>query len=543
MPGKKKLLFAAWACHNKNYASDQSWRVPLQKIFPDLLTFDPQEEMYRFGQKAMNERFLALVKREQPDYIFLWIIYDELYLETLLKVKELAPATKIINFFGDDDILFTSSSRYYALFCDYGLIFHSAFVPAYKREGIRNVFPFSGVNTNTFRSLGVKKKYDVTFIGTPKRDRTDFIRHLVTQGIVVRIFGAGWEAHPELLACYGGKLTHEEYVRVLNQSKINLSFSKNYEGVPSYKGRVAEIAACRSFALSEHFDGYGHILADGKEIAMFRDKDDLLKKVRYYLRHEKEREAIAQRAYRKVVRKFAHEKVLADIFATIAKDTTPPKTHLPPLTKKMCSLQREEVAAYNNAELRTRVREAEYVTFCDDESVASPIKGMLQVYGLEKSPEEMSCCDYYLASLSLGSYLAMYAEQIAKSLARKDAASLQMPSQLVVRKSFFLKNLKAFKRACALNSVDFINDKNTTFVSLPLLKVQRHCRIPTDFPENACTYKYEDVLRSLKNQGRLFTSRYLYSLLAYSLFHERFILKRLYRRWATTSHLGALMHA
>ena len=536
---KRKLLFAAWACHNKNYASDQSWRIPLQKIFPELITFDPQEEMYRYGQKAMNERFLALVKHERPDYIFLWIIYDELYLETLLKVKEIVPTTKIINFFGDDDLLFTNSSRYYALFCDYGLIFHSAFMPAYNREGIRNVFPFSGVNTNTFRPLHLPKVYDVTFIGTPKRDRTDFIKHLVTHGIAVRVFGAGWESTPHLLAYYGGKLTHEEYVRVLNQSKINLSFSKNYEGVQSYKGRVAEIAACHSFALSEYFDDYEHILADGKEIVMFRDKDELLKKVRYYLRHEKEREAVAQRAYRKVVTKFAHEKVFAAIFSAIAKDLTSQKTQLPPLTKKVCSLWCNEVATCNYAEIKAKVQDAAYITFRDDTSVASSYKDVLQVYGLEKSPEEMSCCDYYLASPSLGVTLAIYAKQVSKNLKRTEAASLLMPEQLVVRTSFFLKNLKAFKRACALKRVDFVNEKNTTFVSLPLLKVQRRCRIPAHFPENACAYKYEDVLRSLSIQGNLFARPYLYRLLAYSLLNDRFILKRLYRRWVNTLRLGA----
>lgn len=531
MRGKKKLLFAAWACHNKNYASDQSWRVPLQKIFPDLITFDPQEEMYCFGQDAMNERFLALVRREQPDYIFLWIIYDEFTPETLLNVKKLSPQTKIINFFGDDDLLFTSSSRYYALFCDYGLIFHSAFMPAYKRESIRNVFSFSGVNTNTFYPLGIKKKYNVTFIGTPKRDRVDFIKHLVSHGIVVRIFGAGWEAYPALRNFYGGKLTHEKYVRVLNQSKINLSFSKNYEGAPSYKGRVAEIAACGSFALSEYFSGYEHILADGKEIAMFHDKDELLKKVNYYLHHEKEREAIARCAYQSVVRKFAHEKVLADIFATISRDRTPPKTQLPPLTKKVCSFQCAEVVTWSDAELKAKVRESDYVTFRDDKSVASPYKDVLQVYGLEKSAEKMSCCDYYLASPSLGNVLALYAKQIAKSLSHKEAASLQMPSQLVVRTPFFLKNLKIFKRACALNSVDFINEKNTAFVSLPLLKVQRPCRIPEDFPENACAYKYEDVLRSLVYQKRVFTSPYPYCLVFHSLFHQPYLLRRMSRRF------------
>ena len=63
----------------------------------------------------MNKRFLEVVKREQPDYVFLWLIYDEFYIDTLLKIKKISAKIKIINFFGDDDSLFDNFSRFYSV--------------------------------------------------------------------------------------------------------------------------------------------------------------------------------------------------------------------------------------------------------------------------------------------------------------------------------------------------------------------------------------------------------------------------------------------
>ena len=108
----KKLLFAAWAAENKAYTSYQYFYNPLNKIFKNISLFDPQRNMYKYGREKMNQLFLELVKDEQPDYIFFWLIYDEFYLDTLKNIKKVSPKTKTINFFGDDDTLFDSFTRF-----------------------------------------------------------------------------------------------------------------------------------------------------------------------------------------------------------------------------------------------------------------------------------------------------------------------------------------------------------------------------------------------------------------------------------------------
>ena len=108
-----KIIFAAWACKNKKYGSYQAWYTPLSKIFRTVISFDPQETIYRYGRDEMNARFLELVEKEKPDYIFFWLIYDEFTIDALLKIKRISPKTKMINLFGDDASLFYNFSRFY----------------------------------------------------------------------------------------------------------------------------------------------------------------------------------------------------------------------------------------------------------------------------------------------------------------------------------------------------------------------------------------------------------------------------------------------
>lgn len=289
----EKILFAAWSCHNPNYFAYQTWDTPLRKIFKKVISFDPQEYTYRYDKSEMNQKFLQIVKKEEPAYIFLWLIYDEFYPETLFAIKKISPKTKVLNFCGDDDAQFYDYSSLNSFFVDYSLISHKEFVKLYKNKAFFSV----GTNTDQFKPLSIEKKYDVTFIGTPKTDRADFVRYLMGKGIKIKVFGAGWEKHPEFKEVYGGFLDKEDYTKVINQSKINLCFNKNYLGKTHVIQKFFEMNACKSFVLTEYCKGYSNLFKLGTELVMFKDKKDLYENIAYYLKNDKERELIAKRSY------------------------------------------------------------------------------------------------------------------------------------------------------------------------------------------------------------------------------------------------------
>ena len=523
----KKLLFAPWACRNKNYGSGQISEKIFRKIFKDLIVFDPQEVLYLNGREEMNRLFLETVQKEQPDYILLWLIYDEFSIETLLKIKEISPKTKIMNFFGDDDALFYNFSRYYAPIIDCCFVAQTAFIKEYKKEGIKNPYRLVGVDVEYYKPLAVEKNFDVTFIGTPKTDRYKLIKFLIDNGVGVTIFGAGWDKHTDLKEFYRGALSKEELVNTINQSKISLSFTKNYEGKPHYKGRVVEISACRSFLITEYFKGY-YDLFSKDEIVMFNNEKDLLEKVKYYLHHEAKRESIANRAYKRVLKNYSLEKEIRQAINSLER-IQPKKVHFS-TGKQALYLTVDELKGTND-EIYKKVQDYEYVGFKERGSDALPYKDYLQIYSLEKSGKDISCCDYYVHSRFVGDYLGLLnAHYACKTLDKSHFDSLIFLSQLVVKKGYFIKNLEDFRMYASTKNISL--DKNRiAFVSIPLLRVQNLKKIPENLIWGIYKPIFEDKLRPAYNAHGIFASAYLYKLLLFCIFTNKgFIIRRLLKK-------------
>ncbi len=55
----------------------------------------------------------------------------------------------------------------------------------------------------------------------------------------------------------------------------------------------------------------------GEEIVVYKDNEDLVRKIKYYLAHEDERERIALRGYERTIRDHSTEKRFEDIFRMI----------------------------------------------------------------------------------------------------------------------------------------------------------------------------------------------------------------------------------
>lgn len=151
------------------------------------------------------------------------------------------------------------------------------------------------------------KTIDVSFVGAfaGRQDRIDGVNYLLKNGIDVKVYGYG---------APGGQLTLDEMVAVFNKTRINLNFTGASAGsrlnasnpIPlgakQLKSRQVEAALCGSFALSEDAPGMEETLKPGEEMALFRTREEMLEKIRYYLAHEDEREAIAARAYARSVK-------------------------------------------------------------------------------------------------------------------------------------------------------------------------------------------------------------------------------------------------
>jgi len=152
----------------------------------------------------------------------------------------------------------------------------------------------------------------------------------------------------------------------------------------------------------------------------------------------------------------------------------------------------------------------------------------LQAYSLKKTGKDISCSDYYVSSGNLGD-LVLFRGEWAFRRAKKEFPKLLDINQLMVTKKFFLENIESFRSLFNNNSFNLIDDKNTVFVSVPLVSIKKLRSIEYEEMKKAFEIRFMDKIFSLIYQRRIFFNKYVYSLFLESLFSKPFILKYLFK--------------
>jgi len=517
---EKKIMVATWGCEEKDHYQYLEWIPYFKENFGKVVVFSPRSAYFKEGKREMNKMFLEKLKNEKPDYCVFCLNYDEFYPETLEMVKKVSPETITMNFFGDDDWRYDDWTRHYAPFFDYILVAEKG-IEGYEKDGIKDITFFHGSSTRVFYPIDTEKKYDVSFIGMPISDRGEYLRFLRDNGINIKLFGKGWEGYG-LDDIYGGYLNTDEYLRVLNQSKINLSFSKG--ALPGskggqLKGRVLECALCKAFLLVEHTERNIGPFADRN--INFKDKKELLEKVRYFLKNEKEREGFAKKSYDFVIKNLTWEAMFDKLFNNIKRV----KRNLPSSDKKIVVLSEND---FNKGidYIKEKTEKMDYISLRTENGQHFRAKNRFQAYSLDKSGKDISCCDYYAHSKNIGDYLFFMTKKAYYNIKGIDFHNMVYPDQLMFTKGYFDKNILNMKDIIERKKIPIINDKNTIFVSIPLVRINKFKGASYDAMKKGCRMLFLDRAYSLLSKKR--ASLFYPALIIESLFYGRgFILRHI----------------
>lgn len=169
-----------------------------------------------------------------------------------------------------------------------------------------------------------KYKYDVLFIGSVSNihsNRWDILELVSNKYKNFAFYGYGIENVPSrytFIKNYRGEVWTHEYARIVNTSKIVLNlFLNDYDKLESgINQRAFEIPACGSFQLCEYIPNLEAFFTFGKNIEIFKNKDELIEKIAYYLSHENERNMIAFNGYQ-IAQKHTYETQLKQILGTL----------------------------------------------------------------------------------------------------------------------------------------------------------------------------------------------------------------------------------
>jgi len=149
---------------------------------------------------------------------------------------------------------------------------------------------------------------DVVFIGHAEEDvRIDYVMKVVESGIRLSIFGPSKSWHRYLPQGVVSRLPPiepifgDDYTRTITSGKICLAF---YSGgnKDSYSYRVFEIPACGGFLLGQRTEVVQSLYDEGKEAEFFGSSDELIEKIRFYLRNDRARERIAMQGHQRCTR-------------------------------------------------------------------------------------------------------------------------------------------------------------------------------------------------------------------------------------------------
>jgi len=138
---------------------------------------------------------------------------------------------------------------------------------------------------------------DISFVGSINNypDREAGIESLKSNGLEVYQSGGQRE----------DRLSVEAYAQTYMRSKIGLNFSRGrgdrtrYANSIQSKGRMFEITLCGAALFSDDNSEVRKWFEPMVEFIPFSDEADLVKKVKHYLEHDREREKIAANGYQK----------------------------------------------------------------------------------------------------------------------------------------------------------------------------------------------------------------------------------------------------
>lgn len=272
----------------------------------------------RINNKNWNKKLISYAAKIKPDFLFTTkgtIIYPQ----TLIEFKKMG--IPMVNWFPENvyhlnyNNWFLKNFSYY----DYFFTFDPSVVKKFSSSlGNLRYLPF-GVEPDSYKINELSDKdreffgCDVCFVGAQYPEREELLLAVKKMGINLKIFGwAGWLKSP-LAENYHGPLGAEGITKAYSLAKISLNSNlKPPNGGANLK--TFEIPAAGGFQISDDQPDLKNLFKIGEEIEVYKNKDELIDKIKFYLSNEEKRKQVALAGQKRVLKDHTLSQRIKEIF-------------------------------------------------------------------------------------------------------------------------------------------------------------------------------------------------------------------------------------
>ena len=314
------------------YSADLNAPVTLRSRVHRRLVGESRFKIKRIFESARgdNIRLLKGVEEFKPDLLL--VIKGEVFLpETLHIAKTFVPGP-IVEWCGDNPFWFPNIVGSLNIY-DWFLLTDGHYTSDIEKQGARNVQVLAHAADPAVYSAEDTEHVcgaEVIFVGDSRHvmghlpenwHRVEILEAVARTGVDLAIFGRGWETLPpeyKVRNCLRGQtlLPAQRVAAAYRASKIVLNVH-HPQIVDGCNMRTFEAAACGAFQLVDDRPSLHELFDPPNDLITYSNVGELTDLVRHYIERPKERQTVAAKSHKRVLREHTYEKRLTEMIELV----------------------------------------------------------------------------------------------------------------------------------------------------------------------------------------------------------------------------------
>ena len=311
---------------SKPWDNGRYYKAGLEKNGHSVIAWDPA------STDNPSSEIPRIIKEQRPDFIL--HTKDELPAEVFQDLRKLC---KVIMWYPDPVI--PAWLPPYVRACDVFLTMSEGLIREFQKYNASTFWLSQAFEPSFFNISGITEEdentfsTEVAFIGNLSSkdqylNRRDSLKRVIKEGFRFKWWGPKLPRKLSTLPLifgslgrsYGGRFVWgEEYAKVAKLSKIFLAFDSLPHIRKSMSARMYTAVGCGAFYMCQYVDGIEEALEPGKEIVTFRSEQEMIDKIRYYLKNDDLRSKIAEAGRRRVLKEHTYETRIRQMIGIIEK--------------------------------------------------------------------------------------------------------------------------------------------------------------------------------------------------------------------------------